>query len=93
MRLVTKSIERRARVRFPMHREMRYKLLEGAATVASGAGATCDMSSGGVLFTTDGNLPYGRLIEIAVNWPARLGRGHWRHFRQRTRGTGRTRAG
>jgi hypothetical protein len=31
------------------------------------------MSSGGILFTTEGELPHGRLIELSVNWPARLG--------------------
>jgi PilZ domain len=72
MKLVTKSIERRARVRFPMHREMRYKLLEGEATVASGAGATCDMSSGGVAFTSDRPLATGAFIEISISWPRAL---------------------
>ncbi|HMD70989.1 MAG TPA: PilZ domain-containing protein [Bryobacteraceae bacterium] len=72
MRLVTKSIERRARTRFPMHRELRYKLLEGEATIASGAGATCDMSSGGVAFTTDRPLATGAFIEISISWPVVL---------------------
>jgi hypothetical protein len=30
------------------------------------------MSSGGVRFTTEGELPRGRLIELSVSWPARL---------------------
>ena len=30
------------------------------------------MSSGGVLFTTERELLPGRLIELSVNWPARL---------------------
>jgi len=72
MRVVTKSIERRARVRFPMHRELRYKLLEGEATIASGAGATYDMSSGGVAFTSDRLLATGAFIEISISWPVML---------------------
>jgi len=72
MRLVTKSIERRAKVRFPMRRELRYKLLEGEATIASGAGATCDMSSGGVAFNSDHPLATGAFIEISIGWPAVL---------------------
>jgi hypothetical protein len=72
MRTVTKSIERRMKARFPMHRELRYKLLEGEATIASGAGATCDMSSGGVAFTSDRPLATGAFIEISISWPVVL---------------------
>ncbi len=72
MRAVTKSIERRLKARFPMRRELRYKLLEGEATIASGAGATCDMSSGGVAFTSDRLLAAGAFIEISISWPAVL---------------------
>jgi hypothetical protein len=39
----------------------------------SGSGTTLNISSGGILFTTEEALPMGRLIEISVNWPARLG--------------------
>ena len=31
------------------------------------------MCSGGILFTTEEILPLGRTVEVAVNWPARLG--------------------
>jgi PilZ domain len=72
MRVVTRSIERRAKARFPMHRELRYKLLEGEAIIASGGGATCDMSSGGVAFTADRPLATGAFIEISISWPAAL---------------------
>jgi hypothetical protein len=30
------------------------------------------MASGGLLFTTEEQLPVGRTVEVAVNWPARL---------------------
>ncbi len=39
---------------------------------AKGVGQTVDISSGGVLFTTSDRLPTGRMVEIAMNWPARL---------------------
>jgi len=32
-----------------------------------------DIGSRGILFTTEGKLPLGRLVELSVNWPARLG--------------------
>jgi len=31
------------------------------------------MGSGGILFTTREKLPVGRTVEVAVNWPAKLG--------------------
>jgi hypothetical protein len=65
--------DRRGSSRFPFREEVRYRVLSPKALGGESYGKTIDMSSGGVLFTTDGNLPYGRLIEIAVNWPARLG--------------------
>jgi hypothetical protein len=30
------------------------------------------MSSGGILFTTSERLQPGRMVEVSVNWPARL---------------------
>ena len=41
------SNERRGKFRFPMSRELRYKLLKDGATSEVGAGATIDMGSGG----------------------------------------------
>jgi hypothetical protein len=39
----------------------------------SGAGRTLNVGSGGILFTTEEKLPLGRVVELSVNWPARLG--------------------
>jgi hypothetical protein len=63
--------ERRGTSRFPMREEVRYKMLHGKV-VTTGAGRTLNIGSGGILFTTEQRLPIGRVIEIAVNWPARL---------------------
>jgi len=30
------------------------------------------MGSGGILFTTEEKLPMGRMVELSINWPARL---------------------
>jgi len=38
----------------------------------SGTGKTLNIGSGGVLFTTEEQLPLGRSVELSVNWPARL---------------------
>ena len=63
--------ERRGTGRFPLREEVRYKMLHGTV-VTTGAGKTLNIGSGGVLFTTEQRLPIGRLIELSVNWPARL---------------------
>jgi hypothetical protein len=31
-----------------------------------------NIGSSGILFTTEGHLPIGRMVELSVNWPARL---------------------
>jgi hypothetical protein len=63
--------ERRGTSRFPLSEEVKYKLLHGKVVIA-GAGKTLNIGSGGVLFTTEQRLPMGRMVELAVNWPARL---------------------
>jgi len=65
--------DRRDTSRFPVREEVRYRLLNAKGLPTSGVGRTLDMGSGGILFTTEGRLPMGRLIEISVNWPVRLG--------------------
>ncbi len=64
--------DRRLKNRFPIRREVRYKLLEEGAMVASGAGETCDISSGGVAFTPDGELKTGAFVELSISWPVLL---------------------
>jgi hypothetical protein len=38
----------------------------------SGVGTTLNIGSGGILFTTEEQLTLGHMVELAVNWPARL---------------------
>jgi hypothetical protein len=66
------TLDRRETSRFPVQEEVRYRILQSKSMQLTGAGRTLDMSSGGVLFTTTERLPPGRMIEISVNWPARL---------------------
>jgi hypothetical protein len=66
------TLDRRENNRFPVREEVRYRLLQSKAIQLSGAGKTVDISSSGILFTTSEPLPTGRLVEISVNWPARL---------------------
>jgi hypothetical protein len=50
---------------------LRYRVIHKSASV-SGTGKTLNIGSGGVLFTTEEQLPLGRTVELSVNWPARL---------------------
>ena len=65
--------ERRSADRFPIEREVRYRILNkrnGGGEV--GTGKTINISSTGVLFTTDQILVPGKLIELSISWPAQL---------------------
>src|SRR5581483_4486835 len=64
--------DRRLTSRFPLQQEIRYRLLQSRATSGNGVGQTLDVSSGGIRFTTTERLPTGRMIEIAMHWPALL---------------------
>ena len=66
------TLDRRENSRFPVKEEVRYKVLQSKAVPRTGAGKTLDISSGGILFTTNERLQPGGMVEISVNWPARL---------------------
>jgi hypothetical protein len=66
------AVERRRKARFPMNRELRYKLLEGDRIVELGVGTTFDMGSGGMAFLTDHELRVGSFIEVSISWPVLL---------------------
>jgi hypothetical protein len=67
----TEVADRRAAVRFPIEQEVRYKVFNHN-TIEVGLGRTVNMSSNGVLFTTERTLVPGERLEVAVNWPAQL---------------------
>ncbi len=63
--------DRRSSVRFPIEQDVRYKVFT-RNTIEVGLGKTVNMSSNGVLFTTERALTLGERLEVAVNWPAQL---------------------
>jgi hypothetical protein len=65
--------ERRGTSRFPLREEVRYRVVHSKSSKVSGSGVTLNIGSGGILFTTHERLPIGYMVEISVNWPARLG--------------------
>ena len=66
------STDRRSSDRFSIEREVRYKVLNKKNGEESGTGKTVNMSSTGVLFTTDQMLLPGRRVEVSISWPAQL---------------------
>jgi hypothetical protein len=66
------TLDRRANNRFAVREEVRYELLQSKVVRLVGTGKSVDISSSGILFTTSEPLPTGRLVQISVNWPARL---------------------
>jgi hypothetical protein len=66
------AAERRKKARFPINRELRYKVLEDDTIVEVGVGTTLDMASGGIAFHTDNRLVVGSFIELSISWPVLL---------------------
>src|SRR5439155_26359803 len=64
------SAERRATKRMPIERVVRYRMLGGKRT--TGSGRTLNMSSSGILFTTESSLASGQRVELSVSCPARI---------------------
>lgn len=64
--------ERRLSGRFPIHQEVRYRILEGNKESDIGCGTTVNISSAGILFQTEDPPRAGKRLELSVDWPARL---------------------
>jgi PilZ domain len=64
--------DRRHSDRFPIEREVRYRVLNKRSSEEIGDGKTLNISSSGVLFTTEHMLLPGRRMELAISWPAQL---------------------
>jgi hypothetical protein len=64
--------ERRTSTRFAIGREIKYKLLNRKGEAETGEGTVINMSSNGILFSTNHVLVPGRAVEVSVNWPVQL---------------------
>ena len=62
--------DRRARVRFPLALQLSYRSVSPEGTV--GAGRTLNVSSAGILFTAQHELPVGMTLELTIQWPVLL---------------------
>jgi PilZ domain len=68
----TEKTDRRSADRFPLDREVRYKILSKKGLTEASLGRTINMSSTGIMFLADETLPPGRRLELAISWPAQL---------------------
>lgn len=66
------QVDRRQSDRFPIAREVRYRILDKRIAAESGKGNTLNMSSSGVLFAVEGAVPPGLRVELSINWPVKL---------------------
>ena len=64
--------ERRSDRRYDLALNVRWKLIRRRRVLDSGTGTTVDVSSGGLLFQTDRELPSGLNIELSIAWPVLL---------------------
>lgn len=71
MSIVKDKSDRRGSDRFPIEREVKYKILSKKHEEI-GQGLTVNISSNGVLFTTDQLMIPGRRLELNISWPAQL---------------------
>src|SRR5208283_163977 len=72
MLIMDLAADRRNKARFPINRDLRYKVLEGDTIVSSGLGTTLDMASAGIAFLTEGQIAAGSFIELSISWPVLL---------------------
>jgi hypothetical protein len=66
------TTERRKSIRFPIQCELRYKVLNTRGSSVSGCGKTINISSSGVLFFSEHDMPVGTRLELSICWPAVL---------------------
>jgi hypothetical protein len=65
--------DRRLQRRYPLELDLEFSIIDDDKVVSIGAGRTGNISSGGVLFHADDEVPNGSNVELAVRWPAVLG--------------------
>lgn len=64
--------ERRASRRYEMPLRLRWKVLRRKRLLETGTGTTVDLSSTGILFETDTELPLDGAIKLFIAWPILL---------------------
>ncbi len=66
------AADRRTSQRFPIERDLRFRVYAKRGIPQTGSGTTVNISSSGVLFRTEDELAPGKRVELAISWPAQL---------------------
>ncbi len=61
--------DRRGNNRFPIEQAVHYKTLNRRGQTVAGNGKTINISSTGVLFSSQHDLVVGTLLELSIEWP------------------------
>lgn len=65
-------LDRRTKRRFPIQLDLLYRVHEGRRSATLGIGKTIDISSRGMIFRSDKEVPPGTRLEVSTSWPAML---------------------
>jgi DNA-binding NarL/FixJ family response regulator len=66
------AAERRVNARFPIPLAVSYQTLEHPILSGQGISETLNISSKGLLFTSNEQFQAGQLVQVSLDWPARL---------------------
>jgi DNA-binding NarL/FixJ family response regulator len=66
------AAERRNNARFPCRLAISYQTLEHPILSGQGTSETLNISSKGILFTSNEKFEAGQLLQVSLDWPARL---------------------
>ncbi len=66
------AAERRNNARFPCRLAISYQTLEHPILSGQGTSETLNISSKGILFTSNEKFESGQLLQVSLDWPARL---------------------
>jgi hypothetical protein len=64
--------DRRGSERFPIVRDVCYRVLDRRRASEVGTGKTVNISSTGVLFSASKPVMLGKRLELSISWPVRL---------------------
>ena len=68
------GLEKSLRPKFPLHQDVSYKARRRSGIPEVATGTTIYMSSHEIRFTTERTVPFGKKLEVTVNWPVMLDR-------------------
>ena len=68
----TGSGDRRGVRRYPISLKLRWKFSRRKRLLESGTGTTLDLSSAGILFESDQQIPANGSVELSIAWPILL---------------------